>query len=397
MLGAGGAVVAAAGWWVLTLSLWPASSRPYFGSSTDNTVLNVVFGFDGLGRLFGGQGNVGGSGSAGSSSGGATGLNRLFGSEMGDEISWLLQAALVALGAGLWITRRAPRTDRTRAALILWGGWLIVTGLTFSYMKGTIAPYDTVALAPAIAALLATAGAGLWRRRELLSSRLGLAAVVAAAGGWSCALLARTASWHPELRCVVAVLTAVTVAGLLVAPVRIGAAAKGLLVTGVVAAVIGAGSFGLATAASAHTGSIPTVGPATGDAASSGTSGGTGAGGTGGGATSTSPALVTALRATTTTWAAAVLGDQAAAELMLGSGKAVIAIGGWSGSDDSPTLAQFEQYVVAGRVHYFVAGGLDGTDATSTVGTQITRWAPAHYLATTIGGRTVYDLTTTAG
>ena len=83
----------------------------------------------------------------GSSFGGATGLSRLFSSEMGNEISWLLPAALVALVAGLWVTRRAPRTDSTRAALILWGGWTIVTGLVFSYMKGTIHPYYTVALA----------------------------------------------------------------------------------------------------------------------------------------------------------------------------------------------------------------------------------------------------------
>ena len=292
VLAAGVAVVVAAGWWVLAVGLWPASARPYIGGSTDNSVLNLVFGYNGLGRLFGSAGNGGGGGggggTAGSSFGGAVGLNRLFGSEMGNEISWLLPAALVALVAGLWATRRAPRTDPVRAGLILWGGWLIVSGLVFSYMEGTIHPYYTVALAPAIGALVAIGGGALWRRRDLLTSRIGLAAIVAAAGAWSYVVLARTASWHPELRYLVAVLTVVTAAGLLVPPARIGTAtaaraAKGLLVTGVLAGLVGTGSFALATAATAHTGSIPSVGPAAAAASSGGGMGGARTGGFGGG------------------------------------------------------------------------------------------------------------------
>ncbi len=450
VLAAGVAVVVAAGWWVLAVGLWPASARPYIGGSTNNSVLNLVFGYNGLGRLFGSDGSAGGGGfggggfgggAAGSSFGGPAGLNRLFSSEMGNEISWLLPAALVALVGGLWATRRAPRTDPVRAGLILWGGWLIVTGLVFSYMEGTIHPYYTVALAPAIGALVAIGGAALWRERELLTSRIGLAAIVAAAGGWSYVVLARTSSWHPELRYLVAILTVVTAAGLLVPPARLskaaaGQAAKGLVVTGVLAGLVGTGSFALATAAAAHTGSIPSVGPAAAAASSGGGMGGTrggtaptgtrpgGTGSTGtrptgqapggsggssstqsaptgggmGGTTSTSSALVAALKATTTTWAAAVVGDQSAADLILNSGKAVIAIGGWSGSDNSPTLAQFEAYVAAGKIHYFIASGTGGggMGSNSGVGAQITTWVKAHYTATTIGGSTVYDLTKAA-
>ena len=104
------------------------------------------------------------------------------------------------------------------------------------------------------------------------------------------------------------------------------------------------------------------------------------------------------MRATTTKWAAAVVGDQSAANLILSSGKAVIAIGGWSGSDNSPTLAQFEKYVAAGQIHYFIASGSGGGPGggSSSVGTQITAWVSAHYTSTTIGGQTVYDLTAAA-
>ncbi len=107
-------------------------------------------GYNGLGRLFGSTGGGGGmaGGSAGSSFGGSTGLERLFGSEMGIQISWLIPAALIALVFGLLACGRAPRTDLVRASLILWGGWFLVTGLIFSYMSGTIHPTTQLRLRP---------------------------------------------------------------------------------------------------------------------------------------------------------------------------------------------------------------------------------------------------------
>ncbi len=419
---AGAALLVSAGWYLLVVGLWPASSRPYIGGSTDNTILNLVFGYNGFGRLFGSDGGGGGgTGAAGSSFGGATGLTRLFGSEMGNKISWLLPAALVALVAGLVVTRRAPRTDRTRAALILWGGWALVTALVLSYMKGTVHPYYTVALAPSLAALVAVGGAALWRERSTVVGRVGLAAIVGAAGGWSFVLLNRTSSWYPELRWIVLAATVLSVIALFV-PFRL--AARSAVTLGLVSALLGMGAFGVATAASAHTGSIPSVGPTAAQTSSSGTPGGsgsipsgmksgaamegkrpsgtdfsgtrptTGAGsGTGatGGTVTTSAALTAKLKATTSKWAAAVVGDQSAAELELATGKAVIAVGGWSGSDNSPTLAQFKTYVKAGKIGYFISSGT-GQGGSSSVGSQITSWVAKNFKATTVGGQTVYDL-----
>jgi 4-amino-4-deoxy-L-arabinose transferase-like glycosyltransferase len=95
------------------------------------------------------------------------------------------------------------------------------------------------------------------------------------------------------------------------------------------------------------------------------------------------------LRATTSTWAAATTGSQAAAPLELASGRAVMAIGGFSGSDPAPTLAQFKAYVAAGQVRYFIAGGFGGGQRGSS---DITTWVQARYQAKTVGGETVYDL-----
>ena len=119
---------------------------------------------------------------------------------MGTEISWLLPAALIGLIAGVWFTAGTDRTGRVRAHLLLWGGWLLVSGAVFSFMHGVIHPYYTVALAPAIAALIGISVRELWRGREFWRSRTVLAAMSAATGVWAFILLDRTRNWLPRLR-----------------------------------------------------------------------------------------------------------------------------------------------------------------------------------------------------
>ena len=178
----------------------------------------------------------------------------------------------------------------------------------------------------------------------------------------------------------------------------------------------GAGSGGPGAVAGSAAGGRPGAGfgPRTGGAPPSGsgrlgtppggsagpTTGGAALGG-GAGTLSTSSALVTALEQTTARWAAATVGSQEAAALELASGgTAVMAIGGFSGTDNAPSLAQFKAYVAAGDIRYFIAGGQaggfggpgGGSGSGSDVGSQITSWVEAHYTSTTIGGQTVYDL-----
>ena len=148
-------------------TLWPASSRPYIGGSQNNSFFNVLFGYNGFGRLTGNEtGSVGGA-RRHRRSVGPDRLTRLFNSQFGGQASWLLPAALILLVGGARVDGYAgPRTDRTRAALMLWGGWLVVTGLAISLGKGIIHEYYTVALAPAIGAVVGIGGAFMWRHRE---------------------------------------------------------------------------------------------------------------------------------------------------------------------------------------------------------------------------------------
>jgi len=94
------------------------------------------------------------------------------------------------------------------------------------------------------------------------------------------------------------------------------------------------------------------------------------------------------------TWVAAAIGSQNAAGLQLATELPVMAIGGFNGSDPSPTLAQFQALVRAGRVHYFAAGnGRGGPGGGAGGSSAITSWVTASYRAVTIGGSTFYDLT----
>ena len=104
------------------------------------------------------------------------------------------------------------------------------------------------------------------------------------------------------------------------------------------------------------------------------------------------------------TWVAATVNANNAAGYQLASGDPVMAIGGFNGTDPSPTLAQFEKYVSAGKIHYYIAGGA-GAGAARGVGgggsagggsddaSAITSWVESHFTAETVGGVTVYDLT----
>jgi 4-amino-4-deoxy-L-arabinose transferase-like glycosyltransferase len=383
LLGSLAAIVAGAGWYIALVDLWPAGSRPYIGGSTNDSLLELALGYNGLGRLFGdtaGNGGGGGGGLGGSSSfGGATGLGRLFRGDMATEISWLLPAALIALVAGLVLTARAPRTDLRRAALIAFGGSLVVTCLTFSYMQGVIHPYYTIALAPEIAAVLAVTSSVLWERRASFTARIIGAALVETTVVWDVHLLG---SWQPWLKVVLILASVVAVVALMFRDVLGRCAVAGLLAA-VLAASGGQAAFALSTASHAHSGSIPSSGPAA------------SAQGIGGDRSATANEAVVALLAKTTTrWAAATNSAGSSGPLQIASGRPVMAIGGFNGSDNAPTLAQFTAWVAAGQISYYVSGGQGGGGGGgSTSASQIASWVAAHFTATTVGGSTVYLLT----
>ncbi|MFE7929114.1 glycosyltransferase family 39 protein [Streptomyces sp. NPDC057456] len=476
-----GALIVSGGWWVAIVELWPASSRPYIGGSQNNSFLELTFGYNGLGRLNGEEtGSVGGGGGGGGTGQwGETGWDRMFNSEIGGQISWLLPAALILLAGGLVATRKLKRTSTTRGLFLVWGGSLLITMVVFSYMAGIFHQYYTVALAPYLAAVIGMGAGLLWEKRSELWASITLAASVVAAASWSYVLLNRTSDYLPWLKWLVligglAAALGLTFAGRINRQLALAAASVGL-----VAALAGPTAYTISTLQEGHTGSIVTAGPSGASMMGGGGPGGGGGGGRGGfgggqngngntqnqgqgqnqqgGGTGGFPGggmpgqnqqngnggtqngnggtqgqgqnqqggpggqtgdggmgggggaggLLNGASVTDEakklleadsgeyTWAAAAIGSQNAASYQLATGDAVMAIGGFNGTDPSPTLAQFKQYVTDGKIHYFISSGSGGGMSGSSSGTssQISTWVEANFKKVTVGSATFYDLT----
>ena len=466
LLAAGGVLAVAGLWWMLLVEAIPASRRPYAGGSTDDSPLSLALGFNGLGRLTGaegagrpagpggglpggpsgglpgglpggGPGGFGGGpgggpgggvgGGPGAGFGGTPGPGRMFNDLFGGEIAWLLPAALLALAVGLWLTRRAPRTDPRRASLLLWGGWLVVTAGVFSFMNGIVHTYYTVALAPAVAALAGMLLPALWRGRGAPAARAVLVALVLLTAGTAFVLLGRADGWQPWLRWAVVAAAVVAAAGLALPPAagrgrRVAGAVAGLAVASAVAAPV---AWSAQTISTTHTGSVPTSGPSVrADAAQGGgvayfrrlleergfvvPAGRPGQvpGGAPGSAGTSDGALVALVSqdASEYTWVAAAASSREAGPLQLASGHPVMALGGFDGRDPAITLDGFKALVAARKVHYFVGGqgsgrpgGFGGPGGRDGATSQVAQWVAATFTPRTVGGTTVYDLTQPAG
>ncbi|MEV6924558.1 hypothetical protein AB0M46_08615 [Dactylosporangium sp. NPDC051485] len=386
------------------VELTPARHRPYVGGSTDNNVLQLALGYNGLGRLTGNEiagfdGRRFGFGFDG------PGWGRMFDAATGGQIAWLLPAALLLCLAGFALSGRsaaAPtQAGRWRAAYALWGGWLVATALVLSLMHGIFHPYYTLALAPAVAALAGMGAHTLWRlRRDRAGANL-LAAVVAGTAVWSCVLLDRSAAFDPWLRAVVAVtgLLAAAALALSARPARRDRRPTALLAplaaaTALVAVLAGPVAYSLQTVAAPRSGPLVSAGPAVPGAR---------AGRLGGmdmarllvyRAPDPRVRALLAQNAGAYTWVVATVGSRGAATYQLATGRPAMAVGGFSGTDPTPTLAQFQRDVAAKRIHYFIsdpfARAFGGTRVSDSA--QIAGWIQHHYPAATIDGVTIYDL-----
>jgi 4-amino-4-deoxy-L-arabinose transferase-like glycosyltransferase len=471
LLAAGGVLAVITLSWMTIVDLIPKGSRPYVGSSANDTVWNLAVGYNGFGRItgntraglpsggapggaFGGGGGAFGGGGGGVGEvarrtagfgglGGQAGIGRMFASTLGGQISWLIPLAAIALIGTLILIGRRPRTDLARASVLLWGGWLLLEFFVLSFQQGIQHSYYASAMAPPIAALTGIGAVAFYqayrRRSGWLSLLLPLA--IAVTGAWSFVLLRRTPNWNPWLSWTVLGATVVAVLALVLASafgwLRGRGFAAGLGrsrlagggrrgrwfavvgVAGLIAILAGPAAYALTPLSRAVSGNNPVAGPTAGgtfggvgagfDFAGLGGAAGTGhrdrgafgggvggepgsgfgrtggsgrergtglgaaglgAAGLGGGATrvgggggAVSTQLIAYLKAHRdgATWLVAVRGSDAAAAIILQTGGIpVMAMGGFSGSDPAPTLAQLKQYVQEGKLRYVLTGGAGG-------------------------------------
>jgi 4-amino-4-deoxy-L-arabinose transferase-like glycosyltransferase len=372
LLAAGAVLLVSSVWWMVLVDLWPVSSRPYIGGSTDNSVWDLVIGYNGIGRIVGRAGETGrfpgGMGGWGGF-GGASGAGRLFNESMAGQISWLLPFAVLALVAGLM---QASGRSPVQAALVLWGCWLVIHFVVFSFSHGTFHPYYTTAMAPAVSALTGIGAVLLWRAlRESPAWRWVLPAGVAVTGGWSFVVLRRTPDFVPWLPWAVAAATAVAVMGLVAMARRVLFVRPGrrrLLVAtslaGLFACLAGPASYALTPLTVTVRGGDPTAGPATGRRAFWP------------GATRPEGVLARVLTPWTrrnggvaegmidylernqgdATWLLAVGQARDASSIILSTGRPVLAMGGFSGRDPAMTLGKLKEYASAGLLKYVLVG-----------------------------------------
>ncbi len=389
------AAVLSGGWWVALVELVPASARPWIGGTSSNSFLQLTFGYNGVGRLTGntiGAARVVTSGT----------VSRVLVGSTAVQFSWLVPAAVVLAAVAWWLRRGAPRTDPVRAALLVWAGWLLVAGATFSVMHGVSHAYYTVALAPPTAAMVGIGAGEVWARRDRPWALRLLGGTAIGTGAWSVVLLTHSPDWNPWLGPLVAALTAAGAIGLLGA-VRSGRPVRRVAVAAALAAVlVGPVAYSLQTVGAVHTGSVPVAGPS----ASFGAPSAGGAHGPAGGRV-TDPHLrprgrvggavrdLLAQDSARYTWVAATVGSPLAARYQLGVGQAVMPIGGFNGTDPSPTLDQFRADVAAGRIHWFIGGGrVYGYQPRGSLPAQrIAGWVQATFPVRVVDGVRLYDLT----
>ena len=403
---AAAAMVAVSAAWPLAVSLWPGSS-PYIGGSTDGSVWNLILGYNGFGRLTGSEGGMGGGGA---SFGGYPGVLRMFNDQVGGQVAWLLPLAAVGLVTGLWLTRRAPRTDARRAGWILFGTWAIVHVAVFSSQQGIFHPYYVSALAPAVAAL---AGAGLVTlarsARRSWTAVAVLDATVAGTAWLAITLLARTPDFHPALRTLIAVAAGLAIVASPALRMSGGATrrlAAVALACGAIAVVAGPASYAVANLGRSLNGNNVLAGPAQsasmgaagmgGGGNAPGRTGATGAMPTGGGQGASGGVSTAAIdylvaHQGSAKYLVAASGSQATASIIVATGKPVVTIGGFSGNDAAPTVSELAAMVAKGELRYVVVGTAGGgpggtSDALST-------WVKAHGTAVTsvsLGSGTLY-------
>ena len=367
----GATALATSAAWIVAVDVTPASSRPYVGGSTNNTVRDLVFGYNGFGRVEGtAQGGIGripsggpagGVGSAmsgpGGIFGGTPGPLRMLSEAVGPQIAWLLP--LVALGAtvALWAHRRHRAR---RSEVLLWVGWVALYGVVFSYAKGTFHSYYTALMTPGIAALVGIgvassvalvrrdarwAGAGIAALVATIALQLRLSGHAASFYGWTRWLLLGGAA-------IATFVALVAVAGRAARPVR-----RSMLL---LAGAIGIASclvspVAWATSETANpvlNATLPQAGPRTGTAGTS----------FGSASWRGDAALAAFLRAhhTNETWDLVVQNAQQASGLIADDGTSVMALGGFMGTDRATNVATIADEVADRAVRYVLVGSSTG-------------------------------------
>jgi 4-amino-4-deoxy-L-arabinose transferase-like glycosyltransferase len=256
LLCGGAAMLVVGGAWPLLVALTPAGTRPWISGTSDNSILSLIFGYNGFGRVDGQLGGPGGSFGGGGVFAQATGPFRLLNASLGGQGGWLLGLALAGAVIVLLAARGRRRDARTAWVAVVAGAFL-VTAVLFSFAHGIFHPYYVVLLAPFTAALVGAGVATVIRG----GVRVTVAGPLVLALGVACELVVRSDySGHLEWMPIVLPLAcgAAAVPLLLSGNRRLHAAA---MAVGVAALLVAPAAFAVDTLGYATNSTFPAGGP----------------------------------------------------------------------------------------------------------------------------------------
>lgn len=389
--------------WALIVDLTPAKDRPYVGSSQTNSVIELVLGYNGIQRLTGreaGRNNIddrqnsndgrsmnqpqngmGNGGPGGTGENGQKGVLRIFNQQLAGQISWLLPMALFGMLILLIGTNRREedkKRDNNRQ-LILWTAWLLPMLVYFS-VSGFFHRYYLSMMAPAIAALSGIGVVEMYRayvksgwKWILLPGALVTTALS------QCVILSRYTEWG-KLEFIIFSVSLISALVLIVIRIlkkdSMMKTIKSVSALGFITLLIAPAIWSYTPILYGSQTKLPFAGPELKNNEASGQSRMS--------IMAISPSTESELSAKLIEYLLshkqdekyllAVSDANTAAPIILKTGEAVMAVGGYSGSDNIMTVERLDQMVSNGEIRYFYIGGRGGFIGQS----EITNWVTEH-------------------
>lgn len=399
---AGLAAILVGGSWLLAVQSVDPSDRPFIGGSRNNSSIELALGYNGLDRLTGADASRTLSNSVGALDEKLEpGFHRFLQPQFSGQFGWFLPFAIVGLYIAIWYVLRRPNQPIKRALLLFSSIWFLTAATVLAYMSGIVHPYYSLVAVPPMCILASIGLLSLASRLDQkLRYRVTMAATTAGCLAIAIGSAIRSTADFPFLPIILAVAGGSVIALLLLRSPNFVTSRISFwsLITVV---LIGPIIWSVNTAASPHSGSGVIAGPSIlgirtdhpdrkeipsyltedflavmfGDIPP--------------------PEIVERTRSTSesVTWPAASVGSATAANLQLVSGRAVLAIGGFDGTDPYPTLEQFQGLVREGLVSTLVLENLPPlTLEGKGESAKIVEWARTNFQAESVAGVDVFQL-----
>jgi 4-amino-4-deoxy-L-arabinose transferase-like glycosyltransferase len=403
LLVAGGTLLATSAAWLVTVDLVPAAQRPYIGGSLNNSAVELTLDYNGLARFIHIPMNAEGGRATTAQddvSAGGDGLRRLLNGNFAPEIGWLLFTGVACCVVILVLNRSLDLTARQRNTAAIACLWFTSVLVVLASMGTMIHTYYTYSLAAPLAVVVAIGLSSLWKQRHRMVVRAVGAVLIGSSAYMALRVMEYSQEWPFWARLLVG-LAGISGSLLWLSPRFSGRVPRTSAVVLLGCLLLGPTGTALFTIGTPQQGTNPQSGPVGDDPASMSrllraVKAGQPAWAQQIALGAPPPHTVLDLlrnHSSGQQWAAATYSAQNAARYQLESGRPVIPLGGWLGTDPAPTLEQFQGLVAQHRVGYFIwQQDLLERGELSADTRGITDWVRSNFTEQVVDGVRLYDL-----